>query len=158
MALYGHTCMKDCMMFRMPMQPGGSGGTIPCRLPPIWLQKQGVGEPHRPLSIVLRILPCEGPVPGRRSREQVARLQRRGNEGSKKTRCSPQLGGACQCHLHVRQMAHRTLPSPCRSRRMASTAAMRSPIHRMTGTAIELPSALYRGPSAAGLPRYSTSV
>jgi hypothetical protein len=33
---------------------------------------------------------------------------------------------------------------------MLSTAAMRSPIQRMTGTAIELPSALYRGPSAAG--------
>ncbi len=39
-----------------------------------------------------------------------------------------------------------------------STIAIRSPIHRMTGTAIELPNARYRGPSAAGFLRYSTSV
>ena len=39
-----------------------------------------------------------------------------------------------------------------------STIFIRSPIHRMTGTAIELPNARYRGPSAAGFFRYSTSV
>lgn len=32
-------------------------------------------------------------------------------------------------------------------------ASMRCPIQRIQGTAIELPSALYRGPSAAGLLR-----
>lgn len=92
MALYGNTCMKDCMVFRMPMQPG-SGGTIPCRLPPLWLQKQGVGEPHRPLSVVLLTLPCEELVFGQRSRGRVARLQLLDDKGKKKARCSPRLGG-----------------------------------------------------------------
>jgi hypothetical protein len=36
---------------------------------------------------------------------------------------------------------------------IASTTPMRWPIHRMTGTAIEFPRLLYRGPSAAGFPR-----
>ena len=42
--------------------------------------------------------------------------------------------------------------------RASSTARILSPIHRTTGTAIEFPSALQRGPSAAGLPRYATRV
>jgi hypothetical protein len=91
MALYGNTCMKD-MAFRMPMQPD-SGGTISSRSPPIRLQKQGVGEPHRPSSIILRTLPCEEPCFGRRSRGRAARLQLRDDKGKKKARCSPRLGG-----------------------------------------------------------------
>ena len=66
--------------------------------------------------------------------------------GSARARRRPaslqRLGGARQCRLHVRVPAHPALSLPCRSRRMASTAAMRCPIQRMTGTAIELPSAL----------------
>ena len=38
------------------------------------------------------------------------------------------------------------LPAPLRSRRIASTATMRCPIQRMTGTAIELPRALIAWP------------
>jgi hypothetical protein len=157
MALYENTCVKDCMAFRMPVQPS-CGGAITSRLPPIRLQKQRVGEPHRPLSIVLRTLPCEEPVFGRRSRGRVARLQLRDGEGKKKVRCSPRLGGTRQYRPGLCAPAHDTLPVPDPSRRIASTVAMRSPIQRMTGTAIELPRALYRGLSAAGLLRYSTSV
>lgn len=41
----------------------------------------------------------------------------------------------------------------------ASTSAIRLPIHAMTGTAIELPNALYRGPSGlCGLLRHGMSV
>lgn len=40
----------------------------------------------------------------------------------------------------------------------ADTAAMRLPIQFITGTAMLFPSALYRGPSAAGLPLCGTSV
>jgi hypothetical protein len=156
MALYGNTCVKDCMAFRMPVQPS-SGGTITSRLPPIRLQNQRVGQPHRPLSIVLHTLPCEEPIWGRRNRRRVAQLQRRGG-GKKKTCRSPRLGGTRQHRPGLCAPVHETLPVPDPSRRIASTAAIRSPIQRMTGTAIELPSALYRGPSAAGLPRYSTSV
>ena len=141
MALYGNTCMKGCMAFRMPAQPD-SDGTVSSRPPSIRLQKQVVGEPRRPLSIVLRPLPCEEPVYGRRNRKGVARLQRRGSEGSKKTRCSPQLGGTRLCRPCLCAPAHDMLPVPDPSRRIASTAAMRSPIQRMTGLAIELPSAL----------------
>ncbi len=36
--------------------------------------------------------------------------------------------------------------------------AIRWPIQRITGTAIELPKALYRGPSAAGLPQNGIAV
>lgn len=39
-----------------------------------------------------------------------------------------------------------------------STSSIRRPSHCMTGTAIESPSALYRGPSFAGLPRKGISV
>jgi len=156
MALYRNTCMKDCMAFRMPVQPSSSG-TITSRLPPIRLQKQAVGQPHRPLSIVLHTLPCEGPIL-RRNRRRVAQIQRRGGEGKKKTRCFPRLGGTRQYRSGLCAPVHETLPVPDPSRRITSTAAIRSPIQRMTGTAIELPSALYRGPSAADLPRYSTSV
>jgi hypothetical protein len=155
--VYGNTCMKDCMAFRMPVQLD-SNGTISSRLPPIRLQKQGEDEPHRSLSIVLRTLPCEEPVPGRRNRRRVAQHQCRGGGGRKKAHCSPQLGGARQYRPCLCAPAHDRLPVPDPSRRIASTAAMRSPIQRMTGLAIELPSDLYRGPSAAGLPRYSTRV
>jgi hypothetical protein len=55
--------MKDCMVFRMPVQPD-SNGTITSRLPLIRLQKQAMGEPRRPLPIVFRTLPCEKPVLG----------------------------------------------------------------------------------------------
>jgi len=155
--LCGNTCMKDCMAFREPVQPD-SGRTISCRLPPTRLQKQGVGEPHRPLSIVLLTLPCEELVLGRRSRRRVARLQLRDDKGKKKARCSPRLGGTSSSRVGFCAPAHDTLPVPAPSWRIASTVAMRSPIQRMTGTAIELPRALYRGPSAESLPRYSTSV
>jgi hypothetical protein len=141
MALYGNTCMKDCMAFRMPVQLD-SDGTISSRPPPIQMQKQGEGEPHRSLSIVLRTLRCEEPVFGRRNRRGVAQLQVRGGGGKKKTRCSPQLGGTRLWCPHLCASAHDMLPVPDPSRRIASTAAMRSPIQRMTGMAIELPSAL----------------
>lgn len=36
--------------------------------------------------------------------------------------------------------------------------SIRLPIHAITGTAIEFPKDLYRGPSAAGLPRCGTCV
>ncbi len=50
--------------------------------------------------------------------------------------------GDMRLHLpNLRLPVHSNLRMPV-SRRMASTAAMRSPIQRMTGTAIELPSAL----------------
>lgn len=39
-----------------------------------------------------------------------------------------------------------------------STACIRSPVHRMTGTAIELPIALYRAASDASRRRYGTKV
>ena len=87
-------------------------------------------------------LPCEGPVSGRRSRGRAARLQLRGGEGKKKTRCSPRLGGTRSIVWICARAAHGTLPVPGPSRRIASTAAMRVPIQRMTGTAIELPRAL----------------
>jgi hypothetical protein len=141
MALYGNTCMKDCMAFRMPAQPD-SDGTVSSRPPAIRLQKQAVGEPRRPLSIVLRTLPSEEPVYGRRNRRGVAQFQLRGGGGKKKTRCSPQLGGTRLCRPCLCAPAHDMLPVPDPSRRIASTAAMRSPIQRMTGLAIELPSAL----------------
>jgi hypothetical protein len=141
MALYENTCMKDCMAFRMPVQPDSSE-TTGARSPLFRLQKQAVGEPRRSLSIVLRTLPCEEPVPGRRNRERVAQLQRRGGGGRKKAHCSPQLGGARQYRPGLCAPAHDRLPVPDPSRRIASTAAMRSPIQRMTGLAIELPSAL----------------
>ena len=139
--MYGNTCMKDCMAFGMPVQLD-SNGTISSRLPPIRLQKQGEGEPHRSLSIVLRTLPCEEPVYGRRNRRGVVQLQLLGGGGKKKTRCSPQLGGTRPCRPYLCAPAHDMLPVPDPSRRIASTAAMRSPIQRMTGLAIELPSAL----------------
>ena len=126
MALYGNTCMKDCMAFRMPVQLD-SDGTISSRPPPIRLQKQAVGEPRRSLSIGLCTLPCEERVPGRRSRERVARLQCRGSEGSKTTRCFPQLGGTRLCRPCLCAPAHDMLPVPDPSRRIMSTAAMRSP-------------------------------
>src|SRR5271157_3188517 len=43
--------------------------------------------------------------------------------------------------FHAVEAAHAAL------RRICSTASTRRPIHRMTGTAMELPMALYRGPS-----------
>jgi hypothetical protein len=126
MALYGNTCMKDCMAFRMPVQLD-SDGTISYRPPPIRLQKQAVGEPRRSLSIGLRTLPCEEPVYGRRNRRGVAQLQLRGGRGKKKTRCSPRLGGARQHRPGLCAPFHETLPVTDPSRRIASTAAMRSP-------------------------------
>jgi hypothetical protein len=73
---------------------------------------------------------------------RVARLQLRDGEGKKKARCSPRLGGTRQSRPGFCAPAHDMLPVPDPSRRIASTAAMRSPIQRMTGTAIELPRAL----------------
>ena len=40
----------------------------------------------------------------------------------------------------------------------SSTICILLPIHRITGTAIEFPIALYRGPSGAAFPRWGTSV
>jgi hypothetical protein len=80
--------MKGRMAFRMPAQPDSSE-TTRARSPLFRLQKQAVGEPRRSLSIVLRTLPCEEPVPGRRSRERVAQLQLLGGGGKKKALCSP---------------------------------------------------------------------
>ena len=141
MAHYGNTCLKDSMAFRMPVQPDSSGATC-TRLPLIGLQKQGAGKPHRPLSIVLHILPCEEPIFGRRNRRRVAQLQLRGGGGGKKALCSPRLGGMRQYRPGLCAPAHDALPVLAALRRIASTAAMRSPIQRMTGLAIELPSAL----------------
>ncbi len=65
-----------------------------------------------------------------------------GSARAKNTCLFQRLGDLRQCRLHVRLPAHPPLSLPYRSLRMASTATMRCPIHRMTGTAIELPSAL----------------
>lgn len=46
-----------------------------------------------------------------------------------------------ECQYREEAAGHGSDLAPC-SRRMASTASMRCPIHRMTGTAIELPRAL----------------
>jgi hypothetical protein len=117
------------------VQPDSSE-TTRARSPLFRLQKQAVGEPRCPLSIVLRPLPCEEPVYARRSRRGVARLQRRGTEGRKKTRCSPQLGGTWLCRPCLCAPARDMLPEPNPSRRIVSTAAMRPPIQRVTGVAI----------------------
>ncbi|MGF7183838.1 hypothetical protein [Tunturiibacter psychrotolerans] len=64
--LYGNTPLKDPTAFSMTVQPD-SNGTIWTHLPQIRCQKQRVGEPRRPLSIVLRTSPRKEPVYGRRS-------------------------------------------------------------------------------------------
>jgi hypothetical protein len=120
--LYGNTCMKGRMAFRMPMQPD-SGRAISSRSPPIRLQKQGVGEPRRPLSIVLYSPPCQGPVPGRRSRGRTAQLQRGGGGGKKKAHCSPRLGGTRQYRPGLCAPTHETLP--CRTHHGGSHRRLR---------------------------------
>jgi len=107
------------------------------------LQVLRVGTLHRLAGIVVcSSLPGEDPVFGRQGRRRDADHPFRSGDGKKKPRLSPREGGTRQCRENLHTRVHPDLPLPCRSRRMASTAAMRSPIQRMTGTAIELPSAL----------------
>jgi hypothetical protein len=61
--------------------------------------------------------------------------------GGKKKTTFPRQGGARQ-YRPLCSKAHAFSSAPGRSRRIASTASMRCPIQRMTGTAIELPRAL----------------
>jgi len=158
MALYGNTRLKDLLTFRMQMQPNSSG-LICYRSRHGWIQKRRVGQPHRSL---LRIgfcrPPCEGPQERLFGRRRGVRL-RFAEVGMAKDHTVPSRQGGARHHAQIlRAPAHGTLSFSRRLRRTASTAAIRCPSQRMTGTAIELPSALYRGPSAASFPRYSTSV
>ena len=119
--------------------PPTSSETVLRRLPLSRLRKQGVDGPHFPHLRIDFKLPCEGPVSGRWSgRRDAQQLLSVGV--AKYARLLLRLG---DMHLHPpnsRMLVHDNLRMPV-SRRMASTAAMRSPIQRMTGTAIELPSA-----------------
>jgi hypothetical protein len=120
--------------------PPDSSETIFRRLPLSRLQKQRVGEPYSPMArIVPAILPCEGPASGRRNGRRD--VQHPLAVGVAKYATLLSRLGDTRLHLpNLRMPVHGNLRMPV-SRRMASTAAMRAPIQRMTGTAIELPSA-----------------
>jgi len=119
--------------------PPASSGTIFRSLPLFRLQKQGVDGPHFPHLRMAFALPCEGPVSGRWSGRWDA--QRPLSVGMAEGAKLPSRLGDTRLHLpNLRMPVHGNLRMSV-SRRMASTAAMRSPIQRMTGTAIELPSA-----------------
>ena len=81
----------------------------------------------------------------------VARSRLRGRYG---------CAGAIKRGLAVfgRAGIHSQPPAQLCAQRSVSTAASLSPIQHMTGTAMELPSALYRGPSFAMPLRYGISV
>jgi len=135
LALDGNTCLKGAYI-RMPMQLHSSG-TITCRLPCFRLQKQRAGGPHVPVfRIVLRIPPCEGPRLGRLNRRPVAQPPRRVGEGGNRTVAAHSWGSARQHCPCSRLPAHEDLRET-----ISWTTAIRCPIQRMTGTAIELPRA-----------------
>ena len=137
LAHYGNICLEG--IDSRDAHAIGQQGTIPRRLPLSRLQKQRMDGPHIPHLRIAFALPCEGPVFGRWSGRRDA--QRPLSVGMAKDATLLLRLGDMRLHLpNLRMPVHGNLRMPV-SRRMASTAAMRSPIQRMTGTAIELPSA-----------------
>jgi hypothetical protein len=69
-----------------------------------------------------------------------------------------QPSGYCKLPLLHAVLASPAAPAAAIPAQIVPVALILSPIHRTTGTAIELPKALYRGPSADAWPRYGTWV
>src|ERR1700682_385556 len=103
-------------------------------------RQAGVGAPH--YRIVAYLLPREEPGPiGETKWKARCTVSRPGRGGQEETISVLRLGGVRRYLPNSRVPAHGTLRVAI-SRRISSTAAMRSPTERVTGPAIELPRAL----------------